>query len=197
MRAVALDRRISADFFGAGIGYGGSCFPKDVQGAIRFAESLYVDFPILVATQKMNASRPHHILSLLNLEVPVLQDKKIAILGLAFKPSTDDVRESPSLRVLELLRQKNARIYVHDPLASRIDQEQLLELDVTLTDNVETCTKHADACILATSWGIYKELGLKQLTDPMKNKVFIDGRRVFADEKHPEDIIYRTMGTHT
>ncbi len=100
------------------------------------------------------------------------------------------------MRVLELLRQKNARICVHDPLASRIDLEQLRESDVTLTDSVEECTKHADACILVTDWGIYKELGLKRLTEPMKNKVFIDGRRVFADEKRPEYIIYKTLGTH-
>jgi len=194
MNAVSLDRRISASFFGAGVGYGGSCFPKDIQGAIRFAESLNVDFPILAATQKTNASRPHHILSLLNLEVPDLQDKKIAVLGLAFKPGTDDTRDSPALRVIELLRQKSARICIHDPLASRIKLER--SSDVTLTDSVETCTKNADACILLTDWGIYKELGLKQLTEPMNNKVFIDGRRVFADEKLPEGIIYRTVGSH-
>ena len=196
MNAVSLDHRISANFFGAGVGYGGSCFPKDVQGAIRFAEKFDVNFPILAATHEMNASRPLHILSLLNQEVSDLQDKKIAILGLTFKPGTDDTRDSPALRVLELLRQKNACVCVHDPLASRIELEQQRTSAVTLTDNVETCTKDADACILLTDWGIYKELGLKKLTESMNNKVFIDGRRVFANEKIPEDIIYRTVGSH-
>ncbi|MFO7837725.1 MAG: UDP-glucose/GDP-mannose dehydrogenase family protein [Candidatus Thorarchaeota archaeon] len=196
MKAVSLDSRISGDFFGAGVGYGGSCFPKDVEGAIRFAESISEDVSILRATEKVNASRPKRLLSILRNEVPDLKNKKIAVLGLAFKPGTDDTRTSPTLRVLELLRQTNARICIHDPLVNRMPTEGLCPSDIILTDNIETCMQNVDACILVTAWDIYKEMGLERLTESMNNKVFIDGRRVFVEEEPPKDVIYRTIGTH-
>lgn len=196
MKAVSLDSRISGDFFGAGVGYGGSCFPKDVEGAIRFAESIFEDASILRAIQNVNASRAKRLLSILEEEISDTNSKKVAVLGLAFKPGTDDTRESPALQVVAMLSQRNARLCIHDPLADRMSLEHLHDSEITLTNDINTCMQNADACVLVTDWDIYKQIGLDGLTESMNNKVFIDGRRVFAEEEPPEDVVYRTMGTY-
>ncbi|MFW9850620.1 MAG: UDP-glucose dehydrogenase family protein, partial [Candidatus Thorarchaeota archaeon] len=194
---VGLDARISPKFFGAGVGFGGSCFPKDTIGLVRYAEEeLGVGMQILRATLDVNAGRPQHIIDLLMDCIDTVNNRKIAVLGLAFKPGTDDTRESPSFKVIDLLNKIGADVWVHDPLSSKMDLMES-QSKITIADSVEDCVKDSYACILITEWGDYTNLGVETLTRLMKQKIFIDGRRVFARSSIPDDVIYKTIGTQT
>lgn len=194
MRAVGEDSRISPKFFGPGAGYGGSCFPKDVAGLMDFAErNLGVTTHILNAIQKVNSERPARVVNLLLKELPSLKGKKVSVLGLAFKPGTDDTRESPALKIIDLLHEHEADVWAHDPLVHEMDLDHLTE-KVQLTENLEECLNSSVACILVTEWEEYIQRGLAGLTDLMQGNILIDGRRAFTDTKIPEGVSYRTIG---
>jgi UDPglucose 6-dehydrogenase len=198
MYGVGLDQRICHRYLetpGAGAGYGGSCFPKDIRGLAHFAqEDLKIPVPILDSIQKVNSGRPQRLIEMLTECMSDIHNRKIAVLGLAFKPNTDDARESPTIPLTYLLSELGAQICIHDPNATRIRLETSLPVGVIVTDNLDHCIKESDACILMTNWKVYEELGLKQLTNFMSNKIFIDGRRVFSRSEIPTDVIYRSIG---
>ncbi len=195
MHGVGLDGRISPSFFGSGAGYGGSCFPKDTLGLITLAEkTLTVEVPILRAVGIVNEIRPDRLVDLLLECIPDISGKKIGILGLAFKPDTDDTRNSPTYKVIELLNSKGAEIWLHDPMMERILEKKEMISNITVAGTLEECLAAADGCILVTDWSDYKKAGLDTLVKPMRSKIFVDGRRVFAKANHPEGIIYRTIG---
>jgi UDPglucose 6-dehydrogenase len=193
MRGVGADHRISPSMFGAGAGYGGACLPKDVSGLAAFSRKLGVEMPILDAVQEVNRQRAAHIIKMLEEEIRAIKGKKIAVLGIAFKPNTDDIRNSPSLRVIETLIQEGADVMAHDPLLDMMD----IPLDskkAKFTRSLNECLENADACILMTEWKNYVNLGPVNLTKNMNNKVIIDGRRAFANQTIPGDVSYRTIG---
>jgi len=134
-----------------------------------------------------------HIMEMLGEEVGSIKGKKIAILGIAFKPDTDDIRESPGLRVIETLIQEGVDVWAHDPLLDKIKIPEGYER-CKFTKDLDDCLTNSDACILMTEWKDYVDLGPVKLTTNMSNKVIIDGRRAFADQTIPEDISYRTIG---
>jgi len=193
MTGVGADHRISPSMFGAGAGFGGSCLPKDVRGLASYAKSLGVEMPVLDAIQHVNRNRATHIMEMLGEEVGSIKGKKIAILGIAFKPDTDDIRESPGLRVIETLIQEGVDVWAHDPLLDKIKIPEGYER-CKFTKDLDDCLTNSDACILMTEWKDYVDLGPVKLTTNMSNKVIIDGRRAFADQTIPEDISYRTIG---
>ncbi|MHA1938734.1 MAG: UDP-glucose dehydrogenase family protein, partial [Candidatus Thorarchaeota archaeon] len=195
MLGVGLDRRISPHFFGSGAGYGGSCFPKDTHALISLAEkTLAVEAHILRAADTVNTIRPDRLVDLLLECMPNVSGKKIAILGLAFKPGTDDTRNSPSYRVIELLNSKDAEIWIHDPLMKRILEKGDEIPNANVAETIDECLSGADGCILVTDWSDYKNASLDALVKPMRSKIFVDGRRVFAKVEHPDNITYRTIG---
>ncbi len=193
MRGVGADHRISPSMFGAGAGYGGACLPKDVSGLAAFARKLGVEMPVLDAIQEVNRHRAAHIIEMLGEEVGIIKGKKIAVLGIAFKPNTDDIRNSPGLRVIETLLQEGADVIAHDPVLDKINI-LLDSKEAKFTRNIDDCLDDADACILMTEWKSYVDLGLAKLTKNMNNKVIIDGRRAFANQSIPVDVRYRTIG---
>ncbi len=194
MTAVGEDSRISPKFFGAGAGYGGSCFPKDVAGLVNFAEkNLGITTHILRAIQLVNSERPARVVNLLLEELPSLKGKKVSVLGLAFKPGTDDTRESPALKIIDLLHEHGANVWAHDPLVREMDLSHLEE-KAQLTDNLEECLKDSAACVLVTEWEEYIQRGLTGLTELMQGNLLIDGRRVFTDAEIPEGVSYRAIG---
>jgi UDPglucose 6-dehydrogenase len=196
-RAAGMDERISPYFFGAGIGFGGSCFPKDVSGLAEFAKNdLSVHTPMLETTLKINSLRPKKVVSLLRECLGSLKGKKIAILGYAFKPETDDSRHSQSLPIIKELDQLGSSVYVHDPLAKKMGLEDDYSEQVILTDDLNLSLDDASGCVLATDWDEYANTGLETMTQNMKRKLFIDGRRVFADGRIPDDIEYYTIGSN-
>jgi UDPglucose 6-dehydrogenase len=194
MRAIGEDSRISPKFFSSGAGYGGSCFPKDVAGLMNFAEkNLGVTIHILKAIQKVNSERPARIVNLLLAELPSLKGKKVSVLGLAFKPETNDTRESPALKIIDLLHRQGADVWAHDPLVREMDLNHLAG-KVQLTENLETCLNDSVACILVTEWEEYIQSGLAGLTEIMQGNLLIDGRRVFVNAEMPEGVSYRAIG---
>ena len=197
MESVGLDRRISPSFFGSGVGYGGSCFPKDVVGLIDYARKTHsLETHLLTATQLINSQRPAHLVKMLTSIVPDIQGRKISVLGLAFKPGTDDIRESPSLKVIDELRSLGAEVWVHDPLVCKMPLSQEFKDAVNVVEDIQACLKDSMACFLVTEWGEYLELGLDNLTRLMKKKIFIDGRRAFVKDSIPFDVVYISVGKH-
>ena len=198
MHAVGLDGRISPKFFGSGAGYGGSCFPKDTIGLISFAENiLKTDSRIIRAANEVNKTRPDRLVDLLLECVPNIKGKKVAILGLAFKPDTDDTRYSPSYRIIDLLQSQHAEVWIHDPMMKKILENEDPPKNVTIAYTIEECLTDTDACILVTDWSDYKNAGLASLVAPMRTKIFIDGRRLFVKDEYTQNINYRTIGVLT
>lgn len=195
MEGVGMDKRISPMFFGAGAGFGGSCFPKDTIGLVRFAEvTQKVSMPILSATLQVNEARPARLTEMLQECIGQVSGKKVAVLGLAFKPGTDDTRESPSFKVIQQLHLLGADVYAHDPLSQKMNLQEMAG-KAHIVSSVEECLRNADACLLLTAWPEYVAEGLESLTGKMRQKVFIDGRRAFVRHPKPTDLKYRAIGT--
>ncbi|MFX0208176.1 MAG: UDP-glucose dehydrogenase family protein [Candidatus Hodarchaeota archaeon] len=196
MKGIGLDPRISPYFLRAGIGFGGSCFPKDVQALISFSENLAAETPrILSSVLKVNENRPYRLIKILREELGELNNSKIAVLGLSFKPGTNDVRDAPSISIIQALWRAGARIGVHDPLITRIDLRAFKRFNIIVSSSVEECLRGADACLLLTEWPEYSNLELDDIVAEMRQKIIIDGRRVFVDRQIPLDIRYITIGS--
>ena len=174
---MGLDTRIGPRFLDAGVGYGGSCFPKDVDAFVHIADHLGYDFELLKEVQRINHSQREHVMKKIQHELWVIQDKTIAVLGLAFKPETDDVREAPSLYFVPQLLEARAHLKVWDPVA----QEKFKELHPNLEyhSDVIECAKDADLLLILTEWPEVKNMDLNKLKGVMKCPVIVDGRNIF------------------
>jgi UDPglucose 6-dehydrogenase len=176
MRGVGMDHRISPHFLDAGAGFGGSCIPKDLSALIAFAEGLGEEPLILRSVQNVNERQPERMLELLQEKIGSLECKRIAILGLAFKNDTDDVRQSRSIPVILELGEMGARIAAYDPQAN--DNMKKLIPDIEYCSRVTDALKDADACIVMTEWPEFSFLD--EEFDLMKNRVIIEGRRILS-----------------
>lgn len=174
---MGLDRRIGPQFLKAGVGYGGSCFPKDVDAFVQIADHLGYDFELLKEVQRINKTQREHVMQKIQRELWVIQDKVVAVLGLAFKPGTDDVRESPSLYFVPQLIEAGAKLRLWDPVAEE-RFAQLFPQETYVKDPVECC-RGADLLLILTDWPQVKKLDLDQVKSAMKCPVIIDGRNVF------------------
>jgi UDPglucose 6-dehydrogenase len=186
MEGVGLDARISPHFLNSGLGFGGSCFPKDVKALIGKASE--VDYePILLKTVlKVNDGQPGMLLRLLKKHVPDLRGKRIAVLGLAFKNDTDDIRESRAIPVIGSLLSEGASVVAYDPMASANMKKVYPTIEYTKTAG--EALKGADACIIATEWAEFKKLDSFK---GMRHPVVIDGRRMV--DPAGKDIIYEGL----
>jgi len=189
---MGLDSRISPLFLRAGAGFGGSCFPKDVKALSAVAKKSKADSKMLEATLRVNEEQPKIIVKMTEERVGKLKNKRIAVLGLAFKPDTDDVRESRSEVVINELLEKKARVVGHDPEAMGNFKELI---DIPMADDINEATKDADCIIFMTEWAEYKTLDLEKLRANMKGNVIIDGRRIFnRNEIENAGFDYKTIG---
>ena len=176
MEGVGMDHRISPPFLDAGAGFGGSCFPKDLSALIHLAEGMNEEPLILRSVQNVNERQPARMLELLQKKIGSLEGKRIAVLGLAFKNDTDDVRQSRSIPVILELEEMGARIAAYDPQAN--DNMKKLIPDIEYCSRVTDALEDADACIVMTEW---PEFGLlDEEFDLMKNRVIIEGRRILS-----------------
>ena len=173
---MGMDSRISPLFLRAGAGFGGSCFPKDVKALAAAAKSDNVESKMLEATLEVNELQPRIIVQMAEERLGILKGKKIAVLGLAFKPDTDDVRESRSEIVVKELMAKGAEVVGHDPEAMDNFKELM---EVKTAPSVEETVEKADCVILMTEWKEYTKINLKMLRNRMSGNVIIDGRRAF------------------
>lgn len=174
MKGVGMDPRISPFFLNAGAGFGGSCFPKDVIALIRLAESLDEKPSILKSVIKVNNNQPLRMIALLENKIGNLKGKRVAILGLAFKNDTDDIRESRSLLVISELRQKGAEIAAYDPLANSVTSK--IYSDIYYYKSASEALKGADACLVMTEWPEFSLLDHE--FNQMKSKIIIEGRKI-------------------
>lgn len=174
VHGMGLDHRISHHFLGAGIGYGGSCFPKDVDALAHISEELGVAAPIIRVISETNKSQLERFYSLIERELWVLNEKTLAIWGLAFKPNTDDLREAPALRLIDMLKKAGAKLRVHDPVAMPNTRKVHPDLYYA-NDPIDACNG-ADALIVCTEWAPYKQADLAKVKATLKVPMIFDGR---------------------
>ena len=177
---IGADKRIGRDFLNAGIGYGGSCLPKDVKAFINIAETYGVDFGLLKETEKINVNRRKRFLEKIEDILWITKNKKIAVWGLSFKPDTDDIRETPSLDIVKGLMDDGANLELYDPEAMDNFKKLIPENNQIkyLNDKYNTLID-ADALLIITEWQEFKNANLNTIKDMMKLPIIIDGRNIF------------------
>ena len=179
MKGVSMDHRISPYFLNAGAGFGGSCFPKDLRAIASGAKKLGYDMKLINAVLEINDEQPLRLIKLLEKYMSI-EGKEIAVLGLAFKANTDDIRESRSIPVIKELIKKGANVRAYDPMA----MENMKKIfDIKYCNSVEEALMNADACIIMTDWKEFEDIDFRN----MKNKIVIEGRKIL---KNREGIIY-------
>ncbi len=182
MKGMGLDPRIGGAFLQAGLGYGGSCFPKDVDSLIHTAGRLGYDFKLLRSIVEINRERAAHLVETVAKALGPLDDKTVAVLGLAFKPNTDDMREAKSVEVVQLLHAAGAKIRAYDP-AAMDNAKRLLPASVTFSDSPYEAAEGAHAVVLVTEWNEFKYLNLERLRGLLKRPVIFDGRNLWEPER--------------
>jgi UDPglucose 6-dehydrogenase len=178
-RAVGSDRRIGSSFLFPGVGYGGSCFPKDVKAMMRFAEDAEYDFRILQAVEAVNVSQKTRLTTKMKKHFGTLKGKVIAVWGLAFKPKTDDMREAPSIPLIESLLQAGATVQVYDPEAMGV-AKKLFGNRVTYAEANYGALKGADGLAIVTEWNEFRRPDFERMRSLMKTPVIFDGRNLFV-----------------
>lgn len=178
---IGSDARIGPQFLSAGLGWGGSCFPKDVQGMVKVSEDLGYDFDLLKEVIVINDDQTKHFLRRMEKSIGGFEGKRIALMGLAFKPNTDDIRDAKSLIMIDEIQSKGGTVVGYDPVA----EENIRELypNLEFAPSVYDLGIDADALVLVTEWNEFRQLDLERLGQPMKRKVLFDGRRVYDRSK--------------
>ncbi len=192
-QGIGLDPRIGPHFLGAGIGFGGSCFPKDVRALIATARELGYEPAMLRAALEVNDRQPLRAVEMAEEVLGGLRSKRAAVLGLAFKPNTDDVRESPALKLVEELLRRGAEVRAYDPAAAT-NAARALGGRAEVVGNLEDCLREADVCFIATDWEEFRSLRPEDFRRLMRRPVVIDGRRVYDPERFSGELTYRAIG---
>ncbi len=182
-RGMGLDTRIGPRFLQAGLGWGGSCFPKDTAALCAMGREHNSSTAIISATREVNAHQRQLAVEKLQEVLKGVRGRVVGLLGLAFKPGTDDLREAPSLDIIRLLADRGAHVRVHDPIAMANARKALPELEVKFVDDVYALADGADALVLVTEWPEYRQLDLHRLAAQMRTPVFLDGRNMFDPEE--------------
>ncbi|MBX3114293.1 MAG: nucleotide sugar dehydrogenase [Fimbriimonadaceae bacterium] len=192
-KGMGLDSRIGKQFLNAGLGWGGSCFPKDVQGLLKCAETTGYDFTMLKSAEDINNDQTSHFMSRLSDQLGTFEGKTIALLGLAFKPNTDDIRDAKALEIIDLLKAGGAKIRAYDPVA----MPNMMEVhpDIDYKSGGQETVEGADAAILVTEWEEFKWLDFDLAASTMKGDLLFDGRRAFRREDvEKSGLRYFTIG---
>jgi UDPglucose 6-dehydrogenase len=184
-KAMGMDGRISPKFLHAGAGYGGSCFPKDTKSLVKIGEKHNVNMSLVREVIHSNELQKNRMVEKLRRVAGDLNNKCIAVLGLAFKPETDDMRESPAISIINELIKSNSNIKVHDPKAMD-NAKNIFGDKIIYCDNELEAVKNADALILVTDWNEYRSLSLNTVGTLMKNKIIIDTRNMLQPAKVKE-----------
>ncbi|MEK9176206.1 MAG: UDP-glucose/GDP-mannose dehydrogenase family protein [Patescibacteria group bacterium] len=178
---IGFDDRIGRQFLYPGVGYGGSCFPKDVKALISIASDHDYDFSLLDQVEEINKQAKRDIVRKARKVLGDMRGKKIAVYGLSFKPDTDDMRDAPSIDIIELLKQEGVSITAYDPQASKNAQKVIK--DVEFSRDMYEAVKDADLLLILTDWNEFKEADLEKIKGLMKTPNIIDGRNIYDPEK--------------
>ena len=190
---IGMDARIGRRFLDAGLGFGGSCFPKDLSAFIKISEQLGYDFRLLKEVQRINADQMERFMKKMADTLWVLKEKRIGVLGLAFKQNTDDVRMSPAIELCHRLQREGALLRVHDPKA--MEKAKAALPDATFVPDMNAVADGCDALVIATEWPEFKKLDLERARKAMTHPILFDGRNLF-DPKEMEQLgfIYKSIG---
>jgi UDPglucose 6-dehydrogenase len=190
---IGLDERIGRRFLNAGIGFGGSCFPKDLSAFIKISEQVGYEFRLLKEVQRINAEQMDRFVKKITDTLWVLRDKKIGVLGLAFKQNTDDVRTSPAIDLCQRLQKEGAALRVHDPKA--MDKAKPLLPNATYVEDMNAVPEGCDALVIATEWDEFKKLDLDRAKNSLTHPIMFDGRNLFDPaEMEKRGWIYKSIG---
>jgi UDPglucose 6-dehydrogenase len=181
---MGLDRRIGRSFLDAGIGYGGSCFPKDVDAFIYIAQKLGYDFELLKAVKRINEEQIRTVLKKIEQALWIVKGKNIAVLGLSFKPNTDDMRNAPSLEIIEALIKDGAAVRCFDPQA--MPKAKKLLSNVKFCADAYEAARGVDCLVIVTEWNEFKELDFLRLKKIMRQPIIVDGRNIYEPGKLKE-----------
>ncbi len=179
-RAMGLDNRIGPKFLSAGIGWGGSCFPKDTLALMAVAKEHDYTMPLVQASVDVNYRQRLHVVERLREILGGVEGKTVAVLGLTFKPGTDDMRESPAVDIIRLLCDQGAKVHAHDPVAMASARTLLAESAVEFFDDPSKACAHADVLLIATEWPLYRKLDLGRLAKSMNTPLLLDGRNFLS-----------------
>ena len=182
MAGIGLDSRIGSKFLNPGVGWGGSCFGKDIQSLLHTAREYGYESRLLQASLDVNTAQRLMVIQKLQEKLFILKGRTIGLLGLAFKPDTDDLRDAPSLHIAEKLLSMGARVKVHDPIAMQACREQRPDLKIRYCDSELELASDSDALVVVTEWDRFRFLDLAPLAKVMNTAVLVDGRNIF----HPE-----------
>jgi len=192
-KGVGLDNRVGSRFLNAGVGYGGSCFPKDVSAFISIADELGYDFQLLKEVERINEFQSEYFFNKIKETLWILEDKTIAVLGLAFKPNTDDMRNAPAEKIITKLLAEGARIKVFDPKSMEKAKEILP--DIEYCENPYQAAEGAEALVIITEWNEFKEMDLNRIKDLLHQPIIIDGRNIYNPDKMEKmGFTYKSVG---
>jgi len=190
---IGMDERIGRRFLDASLGFGGSCFPKDLSAFVKIAEELGYDFALLKEVQRINVLQMDRFVRKITDTLWVLKDKKIGVLGLAFKQNTDDVRLSPAIDLCRRLQKQGVLLRVHDPKA--MEKAKVVLPDATYVDDLNAVADGCDALVIATEWPEFKQLDLERARKVMTHPILFDGRNLFdPQELERLGFIYKSIG---
>ncbi|MFC4103160.1 UDP-glucose dehydrogenase family protein [Paenibacillus xanthanilyticus] len=192
---MGYDNRIGPSFLKAGIGYGGSCFPKDTQALIQIAGNVDYEFKLLKSVVDVNRDQRYNILRKLETMLGDLNGKVITIWGLAFKPNTDDVRDAPAIEIIQELLKAGASIRAYDPIATANFRQWVDHDSITWCTSALEAASGADALCLLTEWQEFEQVDLKTLQETLRKPILIDGRNVYSEERIAETgFVYSSIG---
>ncbi|KOY13768.1 UDP-glucose dehydrogenase family protein [Paenibacillus xylanivorans] len=192
---MGYDKRIGASFLKAGIGYGGSCFPKDTQALIQIAGMVDYDFRLLKSVVQVNQDQRFQVIHKLEEALGSLKGKTIAVWGLAFKPDTDDVRDAPAIDIIQHLSDAGAVIKAYDPIATANFRKEVDVASISWEENPLQAAEGADALCVLTEWKEFAHIDLTELAEIMKDPIMIDGRNLYsAEQVQASNLQYYSVG---
>ncbi|UNK18771.1 UDP-glucose/GDP-mannose dehydrogenase family protein [Paenibacillus sp. N3/727] len=192
---MGYDKRIGSSFLKAGIGYGGSCFPKDTQALIQIAGQMDYEFKLLKSVVEVNRDQRFNVVRKLESLLGDLSEATIGIWGLAFKPETDDVRDSPAFEIIAALQERGARIKAYDPIASDNFKKNSAFKEIIYCEGAKEAAWQADALCILTEWKEFERISLTDIADWLKSPYLIDGRNIYTEEQLANtQLIYYSVG---
>jgi UDPglucose 6-dehydrogenase len=195
-KAIGADRRIGSSFLFPGVGYGGSCFPKDVQAMIRFASDQDYEFRILRAVEEVNARQKTRLFAKMRAHFGQLKGKTMAVWGLAFKPKTDDMREAPAIPLIDALVSAGATVQAYDPEAAKVARG-IFGGRITYAPSNYDALKGADGLAIVTEWNEFRRPDFARMRALMRSPIIFDGRNLFTPEQMKQNgFTYYSIGRH-
>ena len=182
-KGIGGDKRIGPQFLNAGLGYGGSCFPKDVDGLISIAKNFGYELEILKAVNKVNKRQRVNFANSIKKVLKKIKGETVCIWGLSFKPNTDDIREAPAMEIIKALQKAGYKIQVYDPIAMENAKKDLPKIKIKFCESAKEAAKGADVLALVTEWPEFSEIDMSEIIKVVRNPIIIDGRNLFEPQE--------------